>query len=232
MFSAIDTGYLGECRDRRVGFVELAGFRERLHLMFVEPAVLVERLDERVSDGRFVRHGRWRRTCALCRLPYRVGHVARHWRVGGLEASPHRRRSLRDQFEVEMSRHGRTQADAGRKIVVALGAADQPGEAALGKLRAGIVDGALDHLVIAAQHQHVGHRAAQHPARRYRHQMRLALAARGFDQRFIVEPFRPDSTGAATSMRSSNASVRMVSGGAVSIGARRLASSALAELSM
>ena len=90
-----------------------------------------------------------------------------------------------------MPRHGRTQADAGRKIVVALGAADQPGEAALGKFRAGIVDGALDHLVIAAQHQHVGHRAAQHPARRNRHQMRLALAARGLDQRFVVEPFRP-----------------------------------------
>ncbi len=41
-----------------------------------------------------------------------------------------------------------------------------------------------------------------------------------------------DSTGAATSIRSSNASARMVSGGAVSIGARRLESSALAELSM
>ena len=41
-----------------------------------------------------------------------------------------------------------------------------------------------------------------------------------------------DSTGAATSIRSSNASARMVSGGAVSIGARRLASSALAEVSM
>jgi hypothetical protein len=41
-----------------------------------------------------------------------------------------------------------------------------------------------------------------------------------------------DSTGAATSMTSSNASERMVSGGAVSIGARRLESSALAEVSM
>src|SRR5712691_9354675 len=41
-----------------------------------------------------------------------------------------------------------------------------------------------------------------------------------------------DSTGAATSIRSSNASARMVIGGAVSIGARRLASSALAAVSM
>ena len=41
-----------------------------------------------------------------------------------------------------------------------------------------------------------------------------------------------DSTGAATSIRSSNASARMVSGGALSIGASRLASSALAEVSM
>ena len=41
-----------------------------------------------------------------------------------------------------------------------------------------------------------------------------------------------DSTGPATSITSSNASARIVSGGAVSIGARRLASSALAEVSM
>ena len=41
-----------------------------------------------------------------------------------------------------------------------------------------------------------------------------------------------DSTGPATSMTSSKASARMVSGGAVSIGARRLASSILAEVSM
>ena len=41
-----------------------------------------------------------------------------------------------------------------------------------------------------------------------------------------------DSTGPATSIKSSNASARIVRGGAVSIGARRLASSALAEVSM
>ena len=135
-------------------------------------------------------------------------------RVGGLEPLPHRRRSLGEQFQIEMPRNGRTQADAGRKIVVAFGAVDQPGEAAFGEFRAGIVDGALDHFVIAAQHQHVGDRAAQYPAGRNRHQMRLALVARGLDQRLVVEPFRLDSTGAATSIRSSNASARTVSGGA------------------
>ena len=41
-----------------------------------------------------------------------------------------------------------------------------------------------------------------------------------------------DSTGPATSIRSSNAKVRMVRGGAVSIGARRLESSALADVSI
>ena len=89
-----------------------------------------------------------------------------------------------------MPRYSRPHAEAGRKIVVLFGAADQPGEAALGKFRAGIVDGALDHLVVAAQHEHVGHRSAQHLSYRNRHQMRLALVARGFDQRVIVEPLR------------------------------------------
>ncbi len=41
-----------------------------------------------------------------------------------------------------------------------------------------------------------------------------------------------DNTGAATSIRSSNASARMVCGGAVSIGARRLDNSAFADVSM
>ena len=90
-----------------------------------------------------------------------------------------------------MARNRRTQSDAGRKVVVPFGAIDQPGEAALGKFRAGIVDGAMDHLVIAAQHQHVGHRVAQHSSCRNRHQMRLALIARGLDQRLVVEPLRP-----------------------------------------
>ena len=123
-------------------------------------------------------------------FPHRRRHVPRQRRVGGLEPRPHRRRGLRDQFQIEMPRNRRTQADAGRKVVVALGAIDQPGEAALGEFRAGIVDGALDHLVVAAQHQHVGDRAAQYPSRRNRHQMRLALVARGLDQRVVVEPLR------------------------------------------
>ena len=89
-----------------------------------------------------------------------------------------------------MARNRRPQADAGGEVIVALGPFDQPDKAVLGKFGAGIVDGALDHLVVAAQYQHVGHRAAQHPAGRDCHQMRLALAAGGFDQRLVVEPFR------------------------------------------
>ena len=76
------------------------------------------------------------------------------------------------------------------KLVVALGAVDQPGKAALGQLRAGIVDGRLDHLVIAALDQHVGDGIGEHLAPGDRHQMRLALAARGLDQRLVVEPHR------------------------------------------
>ena len=89
-----------------------------------------------------------------------------------------------------MPRNVRTQADAGREVVVALGAVDQPRKTALGEFGAGVVDRALDHLVIAALDQHVGDRAAQHLAGRDRHQMRLALAARVLDQGLVVEPCR------------------------------------------
>ena len=132
-----------------------------------------------------------------------------------------------------MARNRRPQADAGGEVIVALGPFDQPGETVLGKFGAGIVDGALDYIVVAAQYQHVGHRAAQHPAGRDCHQMRLALAAGGFDQRLVVEPFRSGrAPEPAISMISSNARVRMVAGGALLIGARRLASSVLADVSM
>ena len=79
---------------------------------------------------------------------------------------------------------------AGREIVVAFGAADEAGKAALGELRARIVHGRLDHLIVAALDQHVGDRAAQGLAGRNRHQMRLALAARILDQGLVVEPHR------------------------------------------
>ena len=72
----------------------------------------------------------------------------------------------------------------------------QAGEAALGKFRAGIVDGGVDHFVIAAQHQHVGDRAAQGFAVGNREQMRLALAARGLDQGVVVEAVRLRQHGA------------------------------------
>ena len=89
-----------------------------------------------------------------------------------------------------MSRTCRAQADTGCDVIVSFGAIDQSGEAAFGEFCAGIVDSALDHFIIAAQHEHVSDRTAQHPARRNRHQMRLALIARGLDQGVIVEPFR------------------------------------------
>ena len=89
-----------------------------------------------------------------------------------------------------MARNVRTQADAGRKAVVAFGAIDQPCETALGEFGAGIVDRALNHLVIAALDQHVSDRAAQHLAGRNRHQMGLALVPRGLDQGFVVEALR------------------------------------------
>ena len=89
-----------------------------------------------------------------------------------------------------MPRQRRSQAEAGGEIVVPLGAVDQPGEAALGEFRAGIVQRALYDVVVAALHQHVGDCTAQHPARGDRHQMRLALAARGLDQRRVIEPLR------------------------------------------
>ena len=54
----------------------------------------------------------------------------------------------------------------------------------------GLLTVALDHLVVAALDQHVGDRAAQGPAGRNRHQMRLALAARILDQGLVVEPHR------------------------------------------
>ncbi len=54
----------------------------------------------------------------------------------------------------------------------------------------GLLTVALDHLVVAALDQHVGDGAAQDPARRNRHQMRLALAARVLDQGLVVEPHR------------------------------------------
>ena len=73
---------------------------------------------------------------------HRGRHLGRLLRVGGLEPLPHRVGGLGEQFQIEMPRNGRTQADAGREIVVALGAVDQAGEAALGEFRAGIVDGA------------------------------------------------------------------------------------------
>ena len=135
-----------------------------------------------MADGRGARAPR--------RFAHRGRNVAHQWRIGGLEPGPHRGRGLGEQFQIMMPRDRRPQADAGCEVVVALGARHQPAIAALGELRAGIVDGALHHVVVAAQDQHVGHSTAQGFSRRDRHQMRLALAARGFDQRLVVEPFR------------------------------------------
>ena len=203
--------HIGERRDRGVGFVELAGFGKCRHLEFVEPAVLVERFDERVGDRRVRRDGRRARSARVASPPAPRSGLPGLLRVGGLEPPPHGLRGLRDQFKVEMPRNGRTQADAGREIVVALGAIDQPGEAALGEFRAGIVDGALDHLVIAAQHQHVGDRAAQAScASRSPSNAPGSCCARSrsaFRRRAASDC---DSTGPATSIESSNASARMV----------------------
>jgi hypothetical protein len=64
------------------------------------------------------------------------------------------------------------------------------GEAALGQFRAGIVDGRVNDLVVAALDQHIGDRIREHLAPGDRHQMRLALAACVLDQRRVVEPHR------------------------------------------
>ena len=90
----------------------------------------------------FLGDRRGRRARAPRCLLDRGRHLGRLLRVGGLQPLPHRVGGLGEQFQIEMPRHGRTQADAGREIVVAFGAADQAGEAALGEFRAGIVDGA------------------------------------------------------------------------------------------
>ena len=118
----------------------------------------------------------------------RARHLPGLRRIGGLQPLADGVGSLCQQLQIKMPRNGRAQADAGRKVLVVLGAIDQPREAALGELGAGIVDGVLHHLVIAAQHQHVGDRAAERLAIRDRQQMRLALVARRLDQRVVVEP--------------------------------------------
>ena len=158
--------HAGKRCERGVGFVELAGIGKRRDLKLIEPAVVVERLDQCMRNRGLLSDGGFCRTRAVRRLLDRSRYVGSLRRIGGFEPLPHYVRGLRDQFQIEMPRDRRAQADAGREVVVALGAVDQPGEAALGKFGAGIVDGALDHLVITAQHQHVGDRAAQRFASR------------------------------------------------------------------
>src|SRR6516165_8621360 len=70
-----------------------------------------------------------------------VRDFARALWVGGFETLAHRRRGLGYELQVEMARKGRPQAEACRKLIIALGAIDQAHKAAFGKLRADIADG-------------------------------------------------------------------------------------------
>jgi len=109
-----------------------------------------------------------------------------------------------------MARDRSPQADAGCKIVVALGAMTSRVEAAFGELGAGIVDRALDHLVIAPQHQYVASpRRAQPPGASRSPSNELGSCCVRF--RSALRRSEPlgsgQHRGPATSITSSNASV-------------------------
>ena len=89
-----------------------------------------------------------------------------------------------------MARNRRSQTETGGEVVVALGPLDQPGEAMFGKLRAGIVDGVLDHLVVAAPTSTSVTASLSCPAGRNRQQVRAGPWCAHCDQRVVVEPLR------------------------------------------
>ena len=126
MFSATATGTLASAAIEALASSNLPASANAATWIFVEPAVLVQRLDQRVRDRGLLRDRRWRRARAPRRLLDRGRHLGGLLRVGGLQPLPHRVGGLGQQLQIKMPRNGRTQADAGREIVVALGAVDQP----------------------------------------------------------------------------------------------------------
>ncbi|MET3341168.1 hypothetical protein ABIF52_001549 [Bradyrhizobium japonicum] len=188
MFSAGLDRNAGERREARIGLVELALLGERGDLEFVEAAVLVERLHQRARYLGLPGHGRG--ADPLGRFLDHARHLVRELRMRGLELPAHAQGRLRDQLQVVMARQVGPQADACGEVVIALGPRDEVGEAVLGELCAGIADGRLHDVLVAARHQHVGECCRQHPPQRDRLQMRLTPRARDLDQGRLVQPFR------------------------------------------
>jgi hypothetical protein len=230
MFSATATGTLASAAIAAL-VRRTCRLRERRHLMLVEPAVLVQRLDQRVRDRGFPGDGR-----GGARAPRRfrtaVGHVARPaagWRPRAAPA-PWRRpwRAASDRDAAASSAAGRCRSRGCRRPR----RGDQP-------VKPRSVNSAPGLLTVLCTTSSLPRRTSTSvtaPLSTFRVEIAIrcawlllravSISASSSSRSIATAP------GPATSIRSSNASARMVSGGAVSIGARRLASSALAEVSM
>src|SRR5258706_15689748 len=98
IFSAIDTGTLASAAIAALASSNLPASAKCGKLMLVEPAVLVQRFDQRVGDGRFPCDGRGRRA----RLSRCLLHRARHLPCCcGLAASS-RARTVTEAFAINL----------------------------------------------------------------------------------------------------------------------------------
>ncbi len=109
----------------------------------------------------------------------------------GQQPLMHDRGRALQQFAKHRRRNIRPQPDLLGKNAVALGALDQAKEAGLGNPRPPIGGDAAGDLPVAAAHQHVGHRLAEHLARRNRPQMRLAFGLGEIDQVDLLRAAAP-----------------------------------------
>src|SRR6476620_4103346 len=223
---------VGERRHRRIGLVELAGLGKRGELTLVEPAVLVQRLDQRVGDGRFPCDGRGRRArrrAASCTAP------GTSLACCGFAASS-RARTVAEAFAISLRYRWRGIVGRSPMQVARLSSPSARSTSRVKPCSENSAPGLLTVLWITSSLPRSTSTSVTASLSTLRVEIAikcawLLLRAASISASSSSRSDR-DSTGAATSMTSSNASERMVSGGAVSIGARRLESSALAEVSM
>src|SRR5436305_7387973 len=86
-----------------------------------------------------------------------------------------------------MARDLSARADRLGKLVITLGALDQPDIAGFRELGAWILGSAERHLPVAALHQHIGNSLGKRFALRYGEQVLLALGSGILDQSRVVE---------------------------------------------
>ena len=142
MFSAIDTGTLASAAIDALASSNLPRLGKRRHLKFVEPAVLVQRLDQRVGDRGVPGD---RRAPSAPPRRFACTAVGTSRACCGLAASS-RCRTCRRPWRSVSDKDGAACVGRMPRHVASCRSpsarSDQPGKAAFGEFRARIVDGA------------------------------------------------------------------------------------------